>query len=244
MKLERIIGLRNNKTIYREGDKCIKVFDSDFSKANVLNEALNQAKVEQVGLNVPKIKEVSTVDGKWAIVSDYINGKPLSYLMSEKTEKLEEYLNLFVDLHISVLSKNCDLVTNKSDKLRRLINIANINLTTKFQLTSFLNSVSDENNICHGDFHPSNIVITDNDEVFVLDWSHVSRGNKNIDVVTTYLKFYMNKENELAEKYLNLYCDKTGFEKEEILKFVPVVAASLSTKASKEEQQFLLSLIK
>ena len=77
-----------------------------------------------------------------------------------------------------------------------------------------------------------------------MDWSHVSRGNKNIDVVTTYLKFYMNKENELAEKYLNLYCDKTGLEKEEILKFVPVVAASLSTKASKEEQQFLLSLIK
>ena len=43
MKLEKIIAVRNNKTIYRDGDKCIKVFNEGFSKADVLNEALNQA---------------------------------------------------------------------------------------------------------------------------------------------------------------------------------------------------------
>ena len=47
MNLDRVIAVRNNKTIYRDGDKCIKVFSPDFSKGDVLNEALNQARVDE-----------------------------------------------------------------------------------------------------------------------------------------------------------------------------------------------------
>ena len=46
MDLDRVIAVRNSKTVYRDGENCIKVFDSDYSKADVLNEALNQARVE------------------------------------------------------------------------------------------------------------------------------------------------------------------------------------------------------
>ena len=45
MKLEKVIAVRTNKTVYRDGHLAIKVFDSDYSKADVLNEALNQARV-------------------------------------------------------------------------------------------------------------------------------------------------------------------------------------------------------
>ena len=53
MNLENIIAVRIAKTIYRDGDKCIKVFDENYSKADVLNEALNQARIEETGLNIP-----------------------------------------------------------------------------------------------------------------------------------------------------------------------------------------------
>ena len=65
MKLDRVIAVRNNKTIYRDGDTCVKVFNADYSKADVLNEALNQSRIEETGLNIPKILEVTMVDGKW-----------------------------------------------------------------------------------------------------------------------------------------------------------------------------------
>ena len=71
MKLDNVIIERKNKILYHDGDHCIKVFDADYSKADVLNEALNQARVEETGLNIPKFIEVSKVDGKWAIVSEY-----------------------------------------------------------------------------------------------------------------------------------------------------------------------------
>ena len=62
MNLDRVIAVRTNKTVYRDGDKCIKVFDSDYSKADVLNEALNQARIEETGLNIPKVLEVCTIE--------------------------------------------------------------------------------------------------------------------------------------------------------------------------------------
>ena len=102
MNLDRVIAVRNNKTIYRDGDRCIKVFSKEYSKADVLNEALNQARIEETGLNIPKVLEVTMIDGKWAIVSEFIKGKTLAQLMEEDSERKEEYINLLVDLQITV----------------------------------------------------------------------------------------------------------------------------------------------
>ena len=81
MNLDRVIAVRNNKTIYRDGDRCIKVFNAEYSKADILSEALNQARVEETGIKLPKVLEVTMIDGKWAIVSEYIKGKTLAQLM-------------------------------------------------------------------------------------------------------------------------------------------------------------------
>ena len=83
MKLDQVIAVRPAKTVYRDGDRCIKVFNENYSKADILNEALNQARVEETGLNIPKIIEVTKVDGRWAIVSEFIEGKTLAALMEE-----------------------------------------------------------------------------------------------------------------------------------------------------------------
>lgn len=86
MNFERVIAVRTGKTVYRDGNRVIKVFDSDYSKADVLTEALNCARVEQTGLDIAKILEVTMIDGKWAILSEYIEGKPLDRLMKENPD--------------------------------------------------------------------------------------------------------------------------------------------------------------
>ena len=53
MKKDNVLATRSNKVIYRDGDKVIKIFNDDYSKSSVLNEALNQARVEETGLNIP-----------------------------------------------------------------------------------------------------------------------------------------------------------------------------------------------
>ena len=105
MNFEKTIAVRPTKTIYKDKDRAIKVFNEQYSKANVLNEALNQARVEETGLCIPRLHEVTMTDGKWTLVFDYIEGKTLETLMNENPDKMGEYLELFVDLQISVLQK-------------------------------------------------------------------------------------------------------------------------------------------
>ena len=99
MKLDNIIAVRPNKTVYRDGDKCIKVFSESFSKTDVLNEALNQARMENLGLNIPKIHEVTMIEGKWAIVSDHIEGETLSQMMAHDPENAKKYVEILVNAY-------------------------------------------------------------------------------------------------------------------------------------------------
>ena len=243
MKLDRVIAVRNNKTVYRDGADCIKVFDSDYSKADILNEALNQARIEETGIRIPKIKEGLTVDGKWAIVSEYIKGKTLAQLMEEHPEKKNEYLELLVDLQMDVHSHTCPLLTKLKDKMNRKISAADLDATTRYDLHTRLESMPKHNKVCHGDFNPSNIIIAEDGTPYILDWSHVTQGNASADVARTYLLFWLAGDIEGANAYLDLFCKKSDTAKQYVQKWMPIVAASQSVKGNEKERQFLLSWV-
>lgn len=243
MNLDRVIAVRNSKTVYRDGENCVKVFDENYSKADVLNEALNQARVEETGLNIPKIKEVMTLDGKWTIVSDYIAGKTLDRLMKENPERKQEYLERFVDLQIEVQSKTCPLLGKLKDKMQRKIAKADLDATTRYDLLTRLESMPKHNKLCHGDFNPSNIIITPDDKAYVLDWSHATQGNASADVARTYLLFWLNGDIDGAQEYLDLFCKKTDTAKQYVQKWMPIVAASQSVKGNEKEREFLLGWV-
>ena len=110
------------KTVYRDGDTAIKEFCEGFPKAEVLNEALCNARVETIeALNVPKILGVTVTDGKWSIIKEYVPGKTLEQLMDENPDKLDEYLNQMVDLQLTIHSKTCPLLNKLKDKMARQI---------------------------------------------------------------------------------------------------------------------------
>ncbi len=241
MTLDRVIAVRTAKTVYRDGDLCIKVFNEEFSKADVLNEALNQARIEETGLNIPKIHEVTKIDGKWAIVSDFIKGKTLQQLMDEEPEKKDEYLNLFVDLQLTVLSKTSPLLNKLKDKMNQKISLAELDATTRYDLHTRLNGMPKHNKVCHGDFNPSNIIIAEDGTPYIIDWSHATQGNGAADAARTYLLFCLKGDTETAKQYLDLFCEKSDTAKQYVQKWMPIVAASQSVKGNEQEREFLLS---
>ncbi len=243
MNLERVIAVRNAKTVYRDGNRCIKIFDSDYSKADVLNEALNQARVEETGLNIPRIIEVTMIDGKWAIVSDYIKGQTLDRLMAENPDKKDEYLEMFTELQLEVQSKTCPMLNKLKDKMNRKISQAELDATTRYDLHTRLEGMSKHNKLCHGDFNPSNIIIDENGTPYILDWSHATQGNASADAARTYLLFWLIGDIDSAEKYLYLFCDKSGTPRAYVQKWLPIVAASQSVKGNEKEREFLLSWV-
>ena len=243
MNLDRVIAVRNNKTIYRDGDRCIKVFNSEYSKADVLNEALNQARIEETGLNIPKILEVTMIDGKWAIVSEYIKGKTLARLMEEQPEKKSEYIELLVDLQMSVHQKTSPLLNKLKDKMSRKIAETEFDATTRYDLHTRLEGMPKHNKVCHGDFNPSNIIISEDGTPYILDWSHATQGNASADVARTYLIFWLNGDISGAEEYLDTFCKKSDTAKQYVQKWMPIVAASQSVKGNDSEREFLMSWV-
>ena len=243
MNLDRVIALRNKKTIYRDGDKCIKVFDAEYSKADVLNEALNQARIEETGLNIPRVLEVTTVEGKWAIVSEYIQGKTLAQLMQEEEEKRDKYLEVLVDLQLQMHQKTCPMLNKLKDKMNRKISQAQLDATTRYDLHTRLESMPKHNKVCHGDFNPSNVIITEDGTPYILDWSHATQGNASADAARTYLLFCLSGEEETAKKYLQLFCKKSDTAMQYVQKWMPIVAASQSVKGNEHEREFLLSWV-
>ncbi len=240
---KKILAQRATKVIYREGDKVVKLFDESFSKSDVLNEALNQARVEETGLNIPKLLDIELMDGKWAIVLEYIEGKTLDTLMKENPDKLDEYLELFVDLQLTVQSKECRLLNKLKDKMDRKINEADLDATTKYDLHTRLESMPKHKKVCHGDFNPSNIVISTDGTPYILDWSHATQGNGGADAARTYLLFNLEGNVELAKKYLKMFCLKSDTAIQYVQSWIPIVAASQSVKGKKEERDFLMSWI-
>ena len=239
MKLDRVIAVRNNKTIYRDGDRCVKVFNKEYSKADVLSEALNQANIEQTGLNIPKILEVTMVDGKWAIVSEYIKGKTLAQLMAEDEDNKAKYVEMLVDLQMTVHAATCPQLPKLKDKMSRKIIFTDFDATTRYDLHTRLESMPKHKKVCHGDFNPSNVVVTEDGALYILDWSHATQGNASADVARTYLLFCLKGDTETANLYLDLFCAKSKTDKRYVQKWMPIVAASQSVKGNEQEREFL-----
>ncbi len=243
MEFEKVLAVRNTKTIYRDGGTTVKVFNEEFKKYDILNEALNTARIEETGLKIPKVLEVKKIEGKWAIVLEYIDGKTLAQLMEENPEKTDEYLEMFVDLQLEVQSKTCFNLNKLKDKMQAKISQTDLDATTRYELHTRLDAMPKHNKVCHGDFNPSNIIVTPDGELYVLDWSHATQGNASADAARTYLLFVLSGQNELAEKYLNMFCEKSDTAKQYVQQWMPIVAASQSVKGNPEERELLLNWV-
>ena len=235
----QLIHTSNGKKLYRDGNKLIKSFDESYSKASVLNEALNQARVEETGLHIPKVVEVSVIDGKWSLVWEYIEGDTLEELMQKHPEKEDEYLNYFVDLQVAMSKERVPLLGHLRDKMHAKISASSFPATVRYDLHVRLDGLPRHKKLCHGDFQPSNIIITKDGTPYIIDWAHATQGNGSADAARTYLLFKLQKKDAIAEKYLKLFCEKTDTALQYVQRIMPIVAASQSVKQRPDEMEFL-----
>lgn len=234
-----IIAQRTHKTVYREENRCYKVFDAAFSKGDILNEALNQARVEETGLSIPKILAVTLWEGKWTIVTEFIEGKTLAQLMTENPAGRDGYLEQLVELQLRTLSQTCPGLNKLKDKMNRKISQSDLTATVRYELHTRLEAMPTHNKLCHGDFNPSNIIISGDGTPYLIDWSHATQGNASADAARTYLLFCLQGDTALARQYLKLFCERSDTAIQYVQKWMPIVAASQLVKGNAREREFL-----
>ena len=240
MELKNLIAQSETVDVYKCGDMAVKVFKKGAPKTLVLYEALTHARVEETGLPVPKIHEVSIMeDGRWAIQMELVEGKTLAEIMKEDTANTSKYINDMVELQLQVHLKKMPLLNKLKDKLHSQIEELDcLDDVKKYDLLTRLDSMKKHNKLCHGNFSPENIIINDNG-TFIVDWVAAAQGNASADVAKTYLLLALN-DPASAELYMNLFCEKTSTSKKYVQEWLPIVAAAQLTEGKEEQKELCM----
>lgn len=239
----KLIVKRPYKEVYQCDEGLVKLFEPTHPKSAVFNEALNTVRVEETGLPVPALKEVAEIDGKWALVLEWKEGKTLEQLMAEYPENLEEYMEAFVELQLEIHGKTDSNLNKLTDKLMRQIDgLKELDATQRYELHTRLASMKKHTKVCHGDFNPSNVIVAEDGTMSVVDWAHVAQGNASADAAMTYLLFAL-KDQKKADLYMKLFCKKSDIARQYVQQWLPIVAASQLEKENELEKEFLMKWI-
>ncbi len=237
------IATGNTAEIYLVENKIVKVFHDALPNTESMKEATKQEYAYSCGLPVPKILEVTKINGKQAIMMEYIKGETLGDLFFRDKERLEFYLNLSIDMQRKIHSVIPDSIELMQDKLTRQIeSLTCINPRQKASLLNKLTSMSYEKRLCHGDFHLFNLIKCDN-HVVILDWVDASSGDIRGDIYRTYLLYYQFST-ELAKTYVRLYCERSGVLESDVMQWAPIIAAArLSEQVSSDNAEQLMEIV-
>ncbi|EJQ44565.1 hypothetical protein IEE_02755 [Bacillus cereus BAG5X1-1] len=227
MNLGNPIAKGNTAEIYLCDNKVVKLFKEYLPNTESLYEAQKQKYAYSCGLHVPKVFEVTEIQGRQAIIMEYVEGESVGKLLLNNLSKAEHYISICVSVQqkihaICVRSHEIELMEKR---LHRQINsVHNLDEKQKENILKKLDSITFEPRLCHGDLHPFNLIMS-NDDMKIIDWVDASSGDIRADVFRTYL-LYSQHSVELAEMYLHIYCENTGLSKDEIFQWAPIISAA------------------
>lgn len=218
-----------------------KLFHKTFSPTQIFYEALLQSMAAEAGIRVPKIYGIEQIDDRYAILSEYIEGKTVAQLMEEYPSKKDYYLGRLADTQLNIHSHTVSDIKKLKHKLAREIeSLTVLDEIKKYELETRLTSMPEHNKLCHGNFGPDNVVIDEMDKIIVLDWVAATRGNATADIAKTYLKLMLSST-ELAEKYITIICEKSGIDRQYVYEWLPLMAAcGLCEKNPAEKEKAVL----
>lgn len=221
---------RAHKVVVKDKDTVLKIFGPEYKVSAILNEAMNEARAAETGLPVAKVLEVLKVRDHWCIRREWIEGSTLADAMLKDRKNVAKWLKEFVAIQCEIFSKTSERMGNLNDKLDKLISASPLPKETRYDLHVKLQSMPRGKALCHGDFNPTNVIITPKGDWRVIDWSHVRLGDPLADVAHTYLLLWISGYVAAAEKYMSLACEALKAKVADVQKWLPIVAAAASSK--------------
>ena len=231
---------RTDKVMCRDKNTVLKIFGPGYKVSSILNEAMNEARAAETGLPVAKVLEVLKLRDHWCIRREFIDGDTLADVMAKDRKNLARYLKEFVAIQCAIFAKTSERMGNLADKLDKQISASPVEKVTRYDLHMKLQSFPRGTSLCHGDFNPSNVIITPKGDWRVIDWSHVRLGDPCADVARTYLLFWLSGHVAAAEKYMELACAALKVQLGEVQKWLPIVAAAEAGREQSPKNRELL----
>lgn len=261
-QIGKLLGSGGTSDVYEWSDsEVIKIYKSHVSDGTINHEEYIGKLLNNTFLNIPKLIDSISIDGKRALIYERKAGNILAAPMLKgiyEKELAQKFAKMHYDIHMETIS---ELPLQYEFFYNRITGLSNILGDKSDTLLKLLNSIPTDTRLCHGDYQPLNI-LGEADSYTVIDWNGACSGNPVLDVAWTYLtlnspvvKHLLGEETSkiitlFIEEYLTHYCQLSGMESTQVLKCLPLVAVrrlydnnSSDTDVSKLERDWLYQIL-
>lgn len=240
-----------------EDGQVIKVFRDGWGMETAESEAQIGRIVHATGVVAPAVFDVHEIGGRAALVYERIGGPTLLSAWQRQPWRLAWMGRILADLHVVMHERTVSDLRPQRAHLRRKLEVATA-LPDNLREVALraLETLPEGDTLCHNDFHPDNVMVTDRGPV-IIDWTDATQGHSLADVARTWVLLhnwpcYMtgpvqrNVAKALSELlrrvYLQRYCRLRGVDRREVETWIGVVAAARLSEQIAEEEAALITL--
>ncbi len=210
------VGEGNTADIYAiDGNKVLKLFKLGYSQNAVWQEYQNHGMVNSMMNNVPQIYEYIEENGRFGYIMEKVQGKSFASLMMNELT-FEPAMDMFTRIHKEWLTKISDTAILYTEWMKHALN----NKRMDSDLLNRINHLPNGNTLCHGDFHPYNIIVTPENQPIVIDFANICRGPKEYDIARTYV---LLKEAVADSPVAEIYLDKMQVQYRDLQEYIEVI---------------------
>ena len=238
-----------------ENGQVVKLFHDWFRREDIDYERRISQSVYASGLPVPSVSEIIQVEGRNGLLYERIEGVSMGEKLLKKPWRIFRYAPRMAELHVEMHGKTLPLkVPDLREKLQGKIHRAKaLPVPLRERVLTALKGMPKGDRLCHGDFHPGNIMIRQHKEV-IIDWIDVALGNPLADLARTGIILIGMAENQVGQNpflkafvrgfhslYLRHYFSLRPGGKEEYKDWLPLVAAARLSENIKELESWLIT---
>lgn len=246
-----LIGVGNTAEVYDyEENKVIKLFYEGYPKEWIRNEYQNASIIKECSFLMPKVHTLTTLDNRDGIVYDKVTGESL-YDELMRTGDLDHCGKVLSKAHSEMLNNpGTGLVSFHEIISNAIIWNPEFSNSKKTKLLHLLECLPEKNSICHGDFHPGNILLQEG-KVYIIDFMNLCYGNPYMDIARTVYLLEMtpipedipNREQflELKKEVTRIYLGYMGIDRQELRDYlILMLVRRLNEGISVTEKKMIL----
>ena len=181
------IGAGRTAEVYDyKDDKVLKLFYSAFSTKIIEDEYLIAKNISTTTSLVPKVYDIVHTRNRTGIVYEKIKGEMLSDYLSGNIISTRKIIRKFAQTQKRISNINVENVPSHTNKLRQKITSSCLLSDSEKEIVLKYLSIINNNELCHGDYHPENVFVDQNHDFKVIDWANMFVSNKYLDIARTY----------------------------------------------------------
>ncbi|MFB9326385.1 phosphotransferase family protein [Paenibacillus aurantiacus] len=259
MRIGQLLGVGNTANVFEWGtSEVIKIFHlEENAREEAMKEARNAEIVDRLSIKAPRFSGLTEYEGKTCLIYEKIEGQTMLSSIEPTESSVSDCAKLMAQLHIELHEVQTDVQSNLRTQLSA--NVIHSEVMTepeKVIVLDMLETLPEEQTLCHYDFHPGNIILSPNGPI-IIDWMNALVGHRLADVARTYMMidsravpphapaWLTNRALRVlfAEAYLGEYERISGMDRGTLEEwFVPTFAARIRELRGEEQAEIVTRL--